>query len=324
MPNSSATGQVGHQESLGKPTGSRSNADGPWRDVSEAMLQPFTEQELVDELREGGSKVEQHRGRPWLVSSRGLYTGIHLGARFSAEEAKRPSPRALAYRVVLTDADAARANASLPAHILTNVADFSSAQLSSNRRYHLRRCRKNVQIVQVMDMALMADEGYDVFVSAQERTRVSYREMWSRDTFVKRRSKWVDADRRITLAGLIDGRVSGYLSGYAVDSTAYLEIVDIATDALKTHVSTCLHVAFVELCQRSPGITEIVHSQHIPEDKALGTYKSGVGFPVVRLPVRLSLPPMVGPLLRWRRPFVHYRLTGQENAAVRAAVAGEE
>ena len=142
MPNSSGTGQLGHQEPLGKPTGAWSNVDGPWRDVSEAMLQPFTEQGLADEFREAGAKVEQHRGRPWLVSSLGLYTGVHLAARFSAQEAKRPSPRALAYRVVLTDADVARANAALPAHILANVADFSSAQLSSNRRYHLRKCRR--------------------------------------------------------------------------------------------------------------------------------------------------------------------------------------
>jgi hypothetical protein len=56
----------------------------------------------------------------------------------------------------------------------------------------------------------------------------------------------------IVLAGLVDDRIGGWIAGYAVDGTAYIEIVDLATEAQSTQIGTGLHFAFVEACRRSP------------------------------------------------------------------------
>ena len=114
----------------------------------------------------------------------------------------------------------------------------------------------------------------------------------------------------IVLAGLVDGRLGGWIAGFAVDGTAYIELVDVATEALSSHISTGLHFTFAEVCRRSDGIREIAHSPHIPEDPALVVFKEGIGFPVVQVPSRFWMVPFAESLIRRRKPFLHYRLTG--------------
>jgi hypothetical protein len=294
---------------------------GLWQDLGDAVLVPLTEAQLADELRETGVRVQQHRGRWWQELRPGLWMGVHLGARFRSQEATAPSRRCWAYRARLVEADAREANASMPLHLLADLASFSPASLPATRRQELRRCQRDVRLGQVMDITMMEAEGYEVFRSAQDRTRNPYRSTWPRDVFVERRRPWVGSGARITIAGLVDGRMGGYLCGYAVDSTAYVEIVDVATEALRSGISPCLHAAFIELCQRTEGIREVVNSPHIPEDPGLTYFKTSMGFPVVQVPARLSLAPLVGPIIRRVRPFAHYRLTGRSNPAVERAVA---
>ena len=49
----------------------------------------------------------------------------------------------------------------------------------------------------------------------------------------------------------------------------------------------------------------------IPEDAALVVFKEGIGFPVVQVPSKTWLLPVADTLIRWRKPFLHYRLTGR-------------
>ena len=48
-----------------------------------------------------------------------------------------------------------------------------------------------------------------------------------------------------------------------------------------------------------------------PEDPALVVFKEGIGFPVVKVPSKAWLLPVADTLVRWRKPFLHYRLTGR-------------
>lgn len=289
------------------------------RDASEARLEPMGEEALAARLRERGTHVVQHRGRYWQETLRGLFEPVHRLARLRSAEATRPHPLCWGYRAALVEG--AGANATMPVHLLSDLADYGPQRLSSNRRYHLRRAERSVRVVQVLGPRLLREEGYAVFRSAHARTQSRYRHVDSQAQFLASLQRFLDDPASLLLAGLVDGRLGGYLAGFAVGRTAYLELVDVATEVLSTHMSTGLHFAFIQACRRSAGVEEIAHSPHIPEDAALGVFKVGLGFPVVHVPSRVRLLPLVEPVLRWRKPFAHYRLTGRVSGPTAAQLA---
>jgi hypothetical protein len=280
------------------------------RAADDAHLVPMTESELASDPPERRRTV-LHRGRWWRETFTGLFEPIHPMARLTGWEATRPSPRCWGYHAALAESSVAEANASMPMHLLVDLDGFSVDSLSSNRRYHLRRSQREVRTVQIVGPGPLESGGYEVFRSAQARTHNPYRMVGSKAEFLAEMEWYLSRPSAIVLAGLVDDRIGGWVAGYAVDGTAYVEIVDLATEALSTHIGTGLHFAFIEACRRSPGIREIAHSPHIPEDPALVVFKEGIGFPVVRVPSKAWLLPVADTLVRWRRPFLHYRLTGR-------------
>jgi hypothetical protein len=280
-----------------------------FREAAEAFLVPMTEAQLASEPWEPRTIV-QHRGRYWQEAFPGLFEPIHLMARLSAEEATRPALRCWGYHATLAESSAAAANGSAPIHLLADVDSYGVESLSANRRYHLRRSQRQTRLVQLSGVGLLEREGYEVFESAQARTGNPYRTIRSKAEFLAQMEWFATRPSAIILAGLVDDRLGGWIAGYAVDDTAYIEVVDVATEVLSTHISTGLHFAFVEACRRSGTIRRVAHSPHIPEDAALARFKEGIGFPVVRVPSKVWLLPPAAPLIRWRKPFLYYRLTG--------------
>jgi hypothetical protein len=281
------------------------------RAASEATLVPMSEQEMAAYRRGVGAHVVCHQGRYWYERNRGLFEPVHAMARLSAAEATRPDLWCWGFRAALTETSAAWANGSMPVHVLADVGAYGLQNLSANRRYHLRRSQSAVQIVQILHPHILESDGYEVFLSAKKRTGTP---VLSRQKFLSSMQRWLSSPASILLAGLIGDRLGGYIAGFAVDHTAYIEVVDLATDALSTHISTGLHFEFIQVCRRSAGINEIVHSPHIPEDPQLGVFKVGMGFPVVKVPSRIMMFPLVDALLRRAKPFAHYRLTGRQMA----------
>ena len=288
------------------------------RAASEASLVPLREEEMATYLRGLGAHVVSHRGRYWYERNRGLFEPVHAMARLRADEATRPTPLCWGFRAVLSDESAARSNGSMPVHLLTDVAAYGVQTLSAKRRYDLRKSQRAVQIVQVLRPEILESEGYEVFLSARKRTGMPH---LSKERFISSMDRWLSSPSSVLLAGLVGDRLGGYIAGFAVEHTAYLEVVDLASDALSTNISTGLHFEFIEACRRSAGINEIMHSPHIPEDPPLGIFKTRMGFPVVHVPSRIMMFPLADALLRWHKPFAHYRLTGRENGAVRAATS---
>ena len=280
------------------------------RAAAEAHLVPMTEAELASDPPERRRTV-LHRGRYWRETFTGLFEPIHPMARLTGWEATRPSPRCWGYHAALAESSTAEANSSMPMHLLADLQSFSFDSLSSNRRYHLRRSQRQVNYVQIVGAGALESGGYEVFRSAQARTRNPYRMARTKAEFLAEMEWYTSRPSAIVLAGLVDDRIGGWIAGYAVDGTAYIEIVDLATEALSTQIGTGLHFAFVEACRRSPGIREIAHSPHIPEDAALVVFKEGIGFPVVNVPSKAWLLPVANTLVRWRKPYLHYRLTGR-------------
>lgn len=300
-------------------SGSSVITNAGFRDAAEASLVPMTEADLASYRRRQAKRIVCHRGRYWSETSRGFFEPVHAMARLTTAEVTRPQPLCWGYRAALTTDTVTASNATMPTHLLSDLDGFGTSTLSANRRSHLRRCQRSVRVVQIPDPRILRSQGYQVFLSAQTRTRNPYRDLWPVEEYMERMEWFMRNASVIILAGLIDGQLGGYIAGHAVDGSAYIDAVDLATEVLSTHISTCLHVEFVELCRRSYGIREVVHSPHIPEDAALGVFKVGIGFPVVHVPIRLRVLPLIDAVIRWHKPFFHYRLTGRENATVLAA-----
>lgn len=280
------------------------------RDVSEAVLSSMTEHEFANYSRHKGNHVVHHHGRYWEEMFPGLYQPVHFLARLSAEQITRPVPLCWGFRAALTEDDQEAANGSIPVHLLSNVKDYDLQSLSSNRRYQLRKCRKLVKIVQLIDPDLLQQQGYEVLVSSLKRTENPYRKIPSKEDYLTDLADWGTHKNELILAGLIDDKLGGYITGYAVDGTAYIESVDLLTEAMTTNISTGLHFEFVQVCRQSGKVCEIVHSPYYPEDPALGIFKEGMGFPVKHIPTKVRLNPIIEKYIRYRRPLGYYRLTG--------------
>lgn len=124
--------------------------------------------------------------------------------------------------------------------------------------------------MQLTSLESLEAEGYEVFRSAQDRTRNPWRTIDSRDGFLDEVRWFVERSSALLLAGLVDRRMGGWMAGFAAVGTAYIEIVALATDALATQISIGLHFEFIEACHRSGLILEISRSPPIPEGRASG------------------------------------------------------
>lgn len=284
-------------------------SDLQMREFSEAVLVSMTEAELASWQREQGAHVVCHRGRYWKETRPGFYEPSHRMARLSAEEATRPVPLLCwGFRGALCEDDAAAANGSLPVHLLSNLEGYDLQRLPSKRRNDVRKCRKLVKIVELTGPALLQEQGYEVVLSALKRT--GHAKAPSKEDYLANVAGYTTPRRRLVLAGLIGTKLGGYFTGHAVNGTAYIDSVYIATEVLPTSIGSGLVFEFVQVCRRSSEIREIVYGQHTPEDRALCVFKEGIGFPLKHVPTKVGMNPIIRKFICWRRPHVYYRLTG--------------
>jgi hypothetical protein len=234
---------------------------------------------------------------------------MHWLARMHATEARKPVPLCWGFRTALCDDDSANANGAIPVHLLTNVRDYGLEALSSKRRSTIRKARRLAKIVQLVGPALLRQQGYELLCSVGDRLG-RYRPP-SKEKYLAGLDRHANDPRRVILAGLVDGRLAACLEAFAVDRTAYIDFMFIATEAQSTEVGSGLVFEFVQICRRSQQIDEVVYGLHARENKSLDFYKERIGFPVVRVPSRVSINPIVAQYIRWQKPHVFYRLTGR-------------
>jgi hypothetical protein len=281
---------------------------GDARPASAAVVRSMTEEELAGWRLARGERVVERAGRYWRMSRPGFWEPVHWLARLRADEARRPAP-CLGFRAVLAPGCEEVATGELPAHVLGPVPGWGPHLLSRNRRQRLRKAMRSVELVELTSPALLEEQGHDVLVSSLARTKAGGAA--TREAYVRSLARDGIGGPLTFLAGLVDGRLAGYLGGWAVSGTAYFQRLHIHTGALATQVGTALVFAFVEACQRGGDVQEVVNGLHVPEDERLCVYKEGIGFPVRRYPARVWLLPGVLPLLRRARPQASYRLTGR-------------
>lgn len=267
--------------------------------LSETDLCSLGEDELADWHRHKGVRVVFHRSRYWRESPPGFFTPVHLLARLTAWEARKPALFCWGFRASLAEEDKAAANTTIAINALPTLRTYEERSLSSNRRYELRRCHKQVKIVALKGPRLLEDQGYEIYLSARQRT--GFGKAWGRQEYVESVRAIFRTGKIVVLAGVINDRLGGYLVGYAVNDVAYIESLVLASEALKTHIGTGLTFEFVQICRRSSHVRELVHGTPARDEK-LTWYKKSMGFVVKEVVALLYISPSVHRAARWLAP----------------------
>ena len=120
----------------------------------------------------------------------------------------------------------------------------------------------------------------------------------------------VSDQRRVFVAGLIDGRLAGYMEAYAVDGVLYTHELFVATESVRTGIGTGLYVETIEIGARAGTIREVCNGIHAPERPGIKAFKDSLGSTVVQVPARVAMPAPIGAYVKAKRPLTYYRLTG--------------
>ena len=268
----------------------------------------MTEEACARMWAQGGDKVVCYRGHYWHATSPGFYEPIHWMARLRSTEVGRPVAASWGYRASVCPDDLAIANGSLPAHVIANVSSFNGTCLSHQQGKNLRVCERGVEIRRLYEPAMLLEQGYDVYLSSCER--VGSRRHLSADQYRAETLRTAGDDRWLVVAGSDSGRLLGYMRSYIVAGVLYLHDLHVLTEARKTRVATGLYVATLATCAKAGTIREACAGLNRPEQPGLGAFKEGIGFRLVNVPARYSIPAPIGAFIRFRRPATYYRLTG--------------
>jgi hypothetical protein len=275
------------------------------RDAPQLVV--LTEAECASMMEEEGARIVERDGRYWEID-RGFCQPIHLLARFRGAEIRRPSRLCWGYRAALAEEDAHLANGSIPLHLLANARQFTEGRLVRLRRRDLRKCRDEVEFRRLRDPSLLLEQGWGVFSSAQ--LRAPFGRPLTREGYQRRVEQRAYDPRRIFVAGLIDGKLAGYMEAYAVDGVLYTHELFVATEFAQTGIATGLYVETMQVGVRAGTIREICYGLHLPERPGLQTFKDSLGCPLVQVPALVSIPAPARAYVKARRPLAYYRLTG--------------
>ena len=114
----------------------------------------------------------------------------------------------------------------------------------------------------------------------------------------------------IIIAGFIDGDFGGYITGYGLNETAYLNQAFYSTELLSTNIASLLTFEFVRACRRSGKIKEVVNGLHRREDPSLTVFKESMLFSIKQIPSKVQINPIAAKLMQLLYPDKYYRLTG--------------
>lgn len=267
----------------------------------------MTEADYATHLQATGVEVLFHRNRYWRKTSHGFYEPIHWLARLKLAQATAPTPLCWGFRAVLSKEDAHLANGSLPIHLLTDLQNYKLQSLSASRRKNVRKCYRRSTVIRLRNSGLLKEQGYAVFSSASERT--AHEPLLSKEHYLSKLPS-CQGNTQLVLAGLIEGKLGGYVIGYAVDGVAYIHDVRIASEAFSSCVGIGLIFEFIQICRHSQQIYEISYGLHSREDKSLCSFKAGMGFSVKYVPTVVQINLLAARLIQWRYPDKYYRLTG--------------
>jgi hypothetical protein len=287
------------------------------RDISEVVMPNLTEREFASELQTRGVRIVKHRGRYWQTGPLGFFHPVHWMARLKKEEATRPALHCWAFRAALREGEST-ANATLPLHIRNDVQGYGMHSLTSRQRNKLRNCRKKVEFVEVTAPDLLLEQGHALLVDSRDRT--GWGEVPSPEVFRQEVENYFSNRGRLIIAGIVENRLAGYMTGHAVEGTAYIDRIYLSTEHLNTNVSLGLLFEWMEACRRAGDINHVVNGLHTPEDPNLCRYKKEVGFSIIEIPTKVWFSPLTQHVIKRYCPYLYYRLTGKKSEQIQTGL----
>ena len=265
----------------------------------------MSDADLAEMRADEGARVVEREGRYWVETFRGFYQPIHQIQRRPANAVVRPTLRCWGFRSALVDADVGAANGSIPVHLMEDLANFTERTFDESRRRLLRRCRREVEVRRLRDPEALFETGYQVYVSAKER--VPYGGLLTEAQFRRQMTTRTTDPRRVFVGGFVEGKLAGYMESYAVDRVLYGRDLFVASEAMRTGIATGLYLETINIGLRAGSVDSICLGPVLLERPGLGWFKVGMGFPIVEVPARVSIPRPIRALIKSRRPAVYYR-----------------
>lgn len=256
---------------------------------------------------EEGATIVEADGRYWVQTVRGFYQPVHQIARFRATEVRRPTWKCWGYRAALAPGESHLADGAMPVHVMSDLSGFTDRSFDRRRRRDLKKSRQVVDIRVVSNPDALVGDGWLVYASSMRRRAA---EPMAKAAYQRMMIKRAPDPRRHIVAGFVDGKMAGYLESYAVDGTWYGRDLYLQTEMLPTGIATGLYFEMIQAAVRARSIREICVGPAWLERPGLADFKESLGFAIVALPARISMPAIVEAFIRRRRPAIHYRLTG--------------
>ena len=281
-------------------------------DASATTLCSTSEGDLALKLREKGAPVVELRGRYWKRFNQWFLEPIHAAARLTLQEATLPRISYLGYRAALVE-PTEHANGRLHLYALNDVSNFGLHRLKPRRRTQVRKCGETLEFVRLTEPSLVEEQGYSVVLSGLARTR--HASPPEKTAYLRNSTRFIADPANLFLAALAGDRMVAYLTGYAVDGIAYHKITYVSEEGLKHSAGAGLIHQFFEICSRSPGVEKVVSGLCTPDNPGLARFKKEMGFEAEALPTKVWLNPLVGFVLRKRRPYAYRRWLGGVDAA---------
>ncbi len=276
-------------------------------DLDHAVVAPATEAEAADWRRSQGRSVIRHEGRHWERIGPGFYQPVALLQAIDHAVMGAPAPFALGYRAALPPSMSGAANGSVPAYLLHDPAGFDLGRLPQRRRTRVRKGLREARFELLTDPVILLEQGYEVAASALRRT--AERAVPSREAY-NRQCVELFRPGHVVIAGFIDGRLAGYIAGYAIGDTGYGSEYLVSTSAMSSCVGNGLLYHMIRTFGRSSGIGKVMNGLHVPDKPSLDAFKRDFGFQLERVPALVHVRYGVAPMLKLMQPFKYYRFTG--------------
>ncbi|MBN2411466.1 hypothetical protein JXQ31_07220 [candidate division KSB1 bacterium] len=280
--------------------------------LKESKLVPANINEFAEWKRSLGQKIIYKNGIYWEELRAGFFQPIHLLMRLNKSQIKTPAPLYWGIRSGLNEEEKNDANGSILYHTFPDFKTFGFHSFSKNRRKNIRKCFNTAEIIEVRDGQLLKDQGYDVVYSSLSRTR--HRKIPQRDAYLKGCTAYINNgdNSRMVLAGLVNGKLGGYLEICSVEGIVYVQTLFMATDAMKYCISAGLFYTIYMICQKSESVTEMAIGQPVTDDDNLNVFKKSMGQIVKSIPAWYKIIFPIKPILKLKYPDKYYRLTGQQ------------
>jgi hypothetical protein len=272
-----------------------------------AEVLSLSEADAAAWMAENGRKVVRHLSRCWEQAHPGFYQPVHMLGPLDELQLSRPALACWGYRAVVSPGIPSEGN--LVVYLRDNLRDYDMSALTRSRRGTLRRAQRSaLRLVHLEGDALLRREGYRVCLSALARTgsaAVPTPEQYAR---------WLTS-RNIGgatcgIAALLDGQLVGYITAHVIEGTSYGEDFHVATEALKSNVSTVLVYEMMEYLRQSGVVQRAWNGMVYREDTRLTEFKTSMGFAATAFPTQVHLWPGTGALLRRWKPYRYERLMG--------------